>query len=471
MAGRLLASSTDDVPKEISLPGWRLLRASVDLLCGLGALLAAFWFRIAVPLPLTAGLLPADRLRFFAVAIPMVLLLQNATLYFFGFYEVPHPKGNEDRLRRLSVAVGMQGLLIVSFLFFQSQRFPRTVVLIFVVFNILFLLWTRQLLDRLVRTPKRRAVIVGCGAGARRLAEDISRYPWYGLEIVGHVPAPGEHVAADDGPILGAYDELEHLVDTLAVDEVILADEAPSWQTDLIEGLSRRGRSRVGVLLFPNPFESLLGRSRFRSVHDIPLIELGLHQRWTGHEALKRALDCLLAVTLLLVSVPVLLFSCLLIRMTSRGPIFYRQERVGLDQRPFILWKLRTMRTDAERGGEQLATRDDPRKTAVGAWLRATRIDELPQLFNVLRGDMSLVGPRPERPGFVARYLEEVPGYGARFSIRPGVTGLAQVNGEYESTAENKLRYDLAYAANASLWLDLTILLRTVRTVLTSRGI
>ena len=458
------------MPKEISLPGWRLLRVLVDLLCGVGAMLAAFWFRIAVPLPFTIGLLPADRISFFADAIPLVLLLQNATLYFFGFYEVPHPKGNEDRLRRLSVAVGLQGLLMVSFLFFQSQRFPRTVVLIFVVFNILFLLLTRQLLDRLLRTPKRKALVVGCGAGARRLAKDISRYPWYGLEIVGHVPAPGEQVG-DDEPVLGSYEDLEDLVDALAVDEVVIADDTPSWQTDLVEGLSSRGRSRIGVLLFPNPFESLLGRSRFRSVHDIPLIELGLHQRWTGHEAIKRAFDCLLAVSLLVLFSPLLLLSCLLIRATSRGPIFYRQERVGLDQRPFVLWKLRTMRTDAERAGEQLATRDDPRKTAVGTWLRATRIDELPQLFNVLKGEMSLVGPRPERPGFVARYLEEVPGYGARFSIRPGVTGLAQVNGEYESTAENKLRYDLAYASNASLWLDLTILLRTVRTVLTSRGI
>lgn len=433
-------------------------------------MLAAFWFRIAVPTPFTTGLMPADRLRFFFVAIPLVLLLQNATLYFFGFYEVPHPKGNEDRLRRLSVAVGLQGLLMVSFLFFASQRFPRTVVLIFVVFNVLFLLLTRQLLDRLVRTPKRRAVIVGCGAGARRLARDIARYPWYGLEIVGHVPAPEERTSpAED--VLGQYDDLDELVDRLSVDEVVLADDAPSWQTQLVEAVSRRGRSRIGVLLFPNPFESLLGRSRFRSVHDIPLIELGLHQRWTGHLVLKRGLDCLLAITLLTSAAPVLAISCLLIRATSSGPIFYRQERVGLDQQRFVLWKLRTMRTDAEVSGEQLATKDDPRKTAVGTWLRATRIDELPQLFNVLKGDMSLVGPRPERPGFVARYLEEVPGYAARFSIRPGVTGLAQVNGEYESTAENKLRYDLAYAANASLWLDLTILLRTIRTVLTSRGI
>jgi len=129
------------------------------------------------------------------------------------------------------------------------------------------------------------------------------------------------------------------------------------------------------------------------------------------------------------------------------------------------------MRQGAEQGEEVLATPGDPRLTPVGAFMRRTRLDELPQLFNVLAGSMSLVGPRPERPGFVRAYLERVPGYAERFSLRPGLTGLAQVNGEYDSTPENKLRYDLAYQANWTLWLDLSILVRTIRTVLSSRGV
>ncbi|HKV11530.1 MAG TPA: sugar transferase, partial [Thermoanaerobaculia bacterium] len=160
------------------------------------------------------------------------------------------------------------------------------------------------------------------------------------------------------------------------------------------------------------------------------------------------------------------------VRLTSPGGILYRQTRVGRGQRPFTLWKLRTMRQDAEaESGEVLAQPGDPRLTPIGAFLRRFRLDELPQLFNVLRGTMSLVGPRPERPGFVQRYLKEVPGYAERFSLAPGLTGLAQVNGDYHSSPQNKLRYDLAYLANWSIWLDVSILLRTVKIVLTSRGV
>jgi lipopolysaccharide/colanic/teichoic acid biosynthesis glycosyltransferase len=160
-----------------------------------------------------------------------------------------------------------------------------------------------------------------------------------------------------------------------------------------------------------------------------------------------------------------------LVRLSSPGPVLYRQTRVGRGQQPFTLLKFRTMRSGAESGGEVLATPGDPRLTPIGATLRRSRLDELPQLLNVLGGSMSLVGPRPERPGFVRAYLESVPGYAERFSLRPGLTGLAQVNGDYDSTPENKLRYDLAYSANWSFWLDLSILVRTVRTVLSSRGV
>jgi lipopolysaccharide/colanic/teichoic acid biosynthesis glycosyltransferase len=162
----------------------------------------------------------------------------------------------------------------------------------------------------------------------------------------------------------------------------------------------------------------------------------------------------------------------LVVRLGSRGPVLYRQVRVGRGRRPFVLLKFRTMREDAEAGGEEiLAQHGDPRVVPGGAVLRRYRLDELPQLLNVLGGSMSLVGPRPERPGFVERYLKEVRGYAERFFVAPGLSGLAQVNGEYHSSPQNKLRYDLAYIANWSLWLDLSILFRTVKIVLTSRGV
>jgi lipopolysaccharide/colanic/teichoic acid biosynthesis glycosyltransferase len=192
---------------------------------------------------------------------------------------------------------------------------------------------------------------------------------------------------------------------------------------------------------------------------------------WRLHRPLKRVLDLLVGGAGLVVASPLLLVCAVAVRFTSPGPVLYRQTRVGRGQVPFTLLKFRTMHAGAEQYGEVLATPGDARLTRIGGFLRRTRLDELPQLLNVLAGAMSLVGPRPERPGFVRSYLDRVPGYAERFSMRPGLTGLAQVNGEYDSTPENKLRYDLAYQANWSLWLDLSILVRTVRIVLSSRGV
>jgi lipopolysaccharide/colanic/teichoic acid biosynthesis glycosyltransferase len=186
----------------------------------------------------------------------------------------------------------------------------------------------------------------------------------------------------------------------------------------------------------------------------------------------KATLDCLAALAMLAISWPLILTLMALVRLTSRGPALYKQVRLGLDGRPYLILKLRTMFHDCERAtGPQWAKARDPRATLLGRILRATHLDELPQLWNVVRGEMSLVGPRPERPGFVQRYLKEVPGYAERFSLAPGLTGLAQVNGDYYSSPQNKLRYDLAYMANWSLWLDVSILLRTVKIVLTSGGV
>lgn len=190
--------------------------------------------------------------------------------------------------------------------------------------------------------------------------------------------------------------------------------------------------------------------------------------------ALRRGFDILLASTLLLVTLPLLLLTAIVIRLDSRGPIFYRQERVGLNNRPFMLFKFRSMITDAEVGGvARWAMRGDPRVTRVGRFLRLTRIDEIPQAINVLRGDMSVVGPRPERPTFVAQLGEIIPHYHDRAIVKPGITGWAQVNYPYGASIEDarmKLSYDLYYVRRRSLLLDLLILLATVRVVLFQEG-
>jgi exopolysaccharide biosynthesis polyprenyl glycosylphosphotransferase len=216
----------------------------------------------------------------------------------------------------------------------------------------------------------------------------------------------------------------------------------------------------------------MIGRLRFRIVGDLPLLEAKVRPLEGLAAASKRAFDAVVAGALLLLLGPLLALAALFVALTSRGGVFYKQNRVGKDGRVFELWKLRTMRPGAEiETGAVLATPDDPRVTAVGKLLRAARVDEIPQLWNVLRADMSLVGPRPERPEFTARFSETVAGYELRHTVRPGLTGLAQVSGDYASEPEIKLRYDLAYLNNWSFGLDLTILLRTLPVILTRRGI
>jgi exopolysaccharide biosynthesis polyprenyl glycosylphosphotransferase len=457
----------------------KALRALGDGAATVAALGGAFWVRIHLRLPFTAGLLPGDRLWMLRRDWGAVLLVQFASLYFFGFYDRPQPRTRAEALRLLAGAAAVQAAALLGYFFFTFRSFPRSVLLLYVLFDLVLLLAWRSAIDRAGRQRERRVAIVGCGQAAAEIARTLAQHRWHGLAVAGFVPQPGQALPADPasldpalGPLLGTSEDLPALLAAGTIDDIILADGGDSWQTRLIDRLAGTRPDHTNVLLLPGPFESLIGRMRYRWVHDLPLIEVMRETEWRINWPLKRLLDLAAGSLLLLGALPALLACALAVRVTSPGPIFYRQLRIGRDQRPFTLWKLRTMRADAEaESGEVLAQPGDPRLTPCGAMLRRFRLDEIPQLLNVLQGTMSLVGPRPERPGFVQRYLKEIPGYAERFSLAPGVTGLAQVNGEYHSSPQNKLRYDLAYAANWTLWLDLSVLLRTVKIVLTSRGV
>lgn len=184
----------------------------------------------------------------------------------------------------------------------------------------------------------------------------------------------------------------------------------------------------------------------------------------------KRTFEIVFSIALLLFTLPVLVLTAIAIKLESPGPVFYKQERVGLNGKTFNIIKLRSMRTDAEKNGPQWAAKNDPRVTQVGKFIRKTRIDEIPQLINVLRGDMSLIGPRPERPMFTEQFDKEIPGFKKRLAVKPGLTGWAQVNGGYEATPAEKLKMDLYYIRNQSFRLDLEILLRTVWVVISGSG-
>jgi exopolysaccharide biosynthesis polyprenyl glycosylphosphotransferase len=188
------------------------------------------------------------------------------------------------------------------------------------------------------------------------------------------------------------------------------------------------------------------------------------------YEYTKRVFDVVLSSIGLIVAIPLMVIIGIAIKLDTKGPIFYCQERVGKNGKVYTLYKLRSMHENAEENGAQWAEEDDPRVTKVGRFIRKTRLDELPQLFNVLKGDMSLVGPRPERPVFTYQFNEQIPGFINRLQVKPGLTGWAQVNGGYELTPAEKLEYDLYYIENRSIWLDIKIILKTIKVVLTGKG-
>jgi exopolysaccharide biosynthesis polyprenyl glycosylphosphotransferase len=221
------------------------------------------------------------------------------------------------------------------------------------------------------------------------------------------------------------------------------------------------------VYIAPDIFELWMNGAHPLEIADALMLTVAPPRLALGQVLVKRALDIAGSLSLLAITAPLIAVASVLIRLTSPGKVIFRQQRVGAAGAVFTLYKLRTMHIDAERfSGPVLASLDDPRVTPLGRFLRATRIDELPQILNVLKGDMSLIGPRPERPHFVQRFSQQIPGYELRLSVRPGITGLAQVYGRYSTSAERKLRFDLMYIYNYSFMTDIYILLRTVLVIL-----
>jgi exopolysaccharide biosynthesis polyprenyl glycosylphosphotransferase len=457
--------------------GWRLrwvILVAGDLLAAVLAYLLAFLVRVVVPFPLTTGYLPPLRFAEVHHHWPELLLTQVGVLYFLGLYEAHALTRPRDHAGALVAAGGLVALLLIAVYFFrQDLVFPRSIFVVFATLDATLLVgWRIGSRPLLGSYPRRRVLVVGSNAAAAEVIDTIRVQHWLGMDIVGAVASDGVRGAAvHDVPLLGSRDDLAALCQRNDVDEVIIASDA-AWQDHLLDALSRAEGTRARICVVPSAYEILIGRTEHLRLHDIPLIEVIRDPLVGSASAVKRVFDVALAAILFVVALPVMLLVALAVRLTSRGPVLFRQERLGKDRRPFTMLKFRTMRVGAEEAtGPVLATTNDPRVTWLGRWLRAARLDELPQLWNVLRGDMSFVGPRPERPEFVFVFERDIHGYVERFKVRPGLTGYAQVNGEYHTSAATKLKYDLAYIYNRSLWLDFKILSETVKVIMTRKGV
>ncbi len=459
---------------------FRVVAAAGDVAISLAAIFGAYLLRTHVPIPGTANLLPPENVRFGLWNLGLVVAVQLVCLFAMGLYG-EHERFREPLARLLLPALLLELLTLASIYFLApAYSFPRSVLIAYLVGDGILLAAWRAALDRLFPLPRRRALVVGSGPAAALIAETVQRHPWTGVELVGLV-GEGESDAPTGAPdaaaagasglaLLGPVARLAEIVENERIDEVILTPEGSSWRDRISERIPEGWRA--DLLVWPSPFETMIGRLRFRIVGDLPLLEARTQPLRPIGAFAKRALDVLVSATFLVLLAPLLAIAALAVAGTSVGGVFYRQTRVGRDGRLFQLWKLRTMRRGAEiETGAVLASPGDPRMTGIGRALRSARIDEIPQLWNVLVGDMSLVGPRPERPEFNAEFTNRVPGWALRQAIRPGLTGLAQVSGEYSTEPEIKLRYDLAYLNNWSFGLDLSILLRTLRVILTRRGI
>lgn len=334
----------------------------------------------------------------------------------------------------------------------------------------------RAYLSHAAAAPARRTRILIFGAGpAAQVVGDTLRSADPNAHIVGYVAGPNEReTAVPAAEILTMSGTLPHMARQHGVDEIVVAlTERRSGSMPLRQLLDCKV-SGTKVYDLNTHFEKTLGQIRIDFLNASWLIFGDGFNQGAWRTAVKRVFDLVSASILLIGSAPVMLVTALLIKLESPGPVFYRQERVGQNGLTFSIRKFRSMRNDAEKDGKPVwAAANDNRVTRVGGIIRKLRIDELPQLFNVLRGDMSLVGPRPERPFFVEQLTQDIPFYALRHSVKPGVTGWAQVRYPYGATVEDslqKLQYDLYYVKNHTLFLDLVVLMETVGVVLTGKG-
>ncbi len=313
-------------------------------------------------------------------------------------------------------------------------------------------------------------LVIGSGDVARMIVHKALASPKLGYKVVGVIYTNGDRTPIPNVPILGEVKDIPKVISDHEVEEIIIAMPEASHQ-ELVDIIALCERDKVGIKVFPDVFQIMAKEVGIGDLGGLPLITVRDVVLRGWKLSLKRGMDIVLSAIGLVMLSPFMLLTAILIKLESPGPVFYVQERMGLDAKPFPMLKFRSMRQDAEANGPGWTRANDPRRTKLGAILRKLSIDELPQLINVLLGDMSLVGPRPERPVYVEQFKRSIPRYMERHKEKAGITGWAQVNGlRGDTSIAERTKYDLWYIENWSIWLDIKILLMTIFKVFTDRN-
>jgi Undecaprenyl-phosphate glucose phosphotransferase len=461
-----------------------------DAVLGMVAFVLAYVLRFETGvIPVTRGYPPLEQ---YLNVLPFVALIVPLGFHFQGLYRLRRGRSRIDDFFNVLVGSIFAVVLgIVATLYFQAyyatqaQRdvgafeVSRAVWGVFLVINIAFgylsRKFIREALERrwLAGVGLRRILIAGSGDLGRAVADRILEHRELGYQIVGFVDdkAGGDHLGYRGLPLLGSLSEAADVVANEKIDDlyVALPLEEHMKLLDLVESTSREG---VDVKVVPDLLQFIALRARLEDLDGVPVINLNDVPLQGLSAFIKRSLDILIsAAALLLMVVPGLLIGWM-IKRTSPGPVFYDQERMGLDGKQFTVYKFRTMPEDAEsETGPIWAAENDSRATRVGAFLRRHDLDEWPQFWNVLKGDMSIVGPRPERPFFVEQFKHRIPQYMLRHKVKAGITGWAQVNGWRGNTSlEKRIEYDLYYIENWSVTLDIKIMWLTLVRVLSPKA-
>jgi sugar transferase (PEP-CTERM system associated) len=434
---------------------------------------------IAVYLRLGAGEAEAElisRHGFQKAALASVFCL--GAFYLYDLYDFVHMHDRKELVLRLVQALGLAWIaLALTFYAFPRLMIGRGVSLISLPLALALMVGWRMSIHWFLGHPEigERILIVGSGASAVEIAREALERRDAGYRIIGFVDNDPALIGKSliNPRVLGLTSELDQLVLRENVDRIIVAqgERRGQFPTDQLLRLSLSGN--VSIEEGASFYERLTGRVHLEMMRPSWLIFSGRGRQARLSSIARLAMHRSVALIGAILSFPLAVLTAILIKLESPGPVLYRQERVGKNGRPFTLMKFRSMRVDAEKNGPVWAQDGDDRTTRIGRIIRKIRVDELPQFWNILKGEMNFVGPRPERPHFVAQLAREIPYYEQRHMIEPGLTGWAQIKYPYGASIEDarqKLQYDLYYIKNQSLALDAVILFETVKTILFSRG-